>query len=154
MPEIENARVWFDPNTGRLQVNVQGPRPHGHVVLKHVTLRFEQGHGSNWETTLNRRVPKERRTEQVDASGPVAFAPGRYVRLKHDTGGLPAGTRGMISGRCLTGPEDEGKLEVVFRDYIPGSPEYGDLKVPREGLEWDTAETVRADQPEHGDSTT
>lgn len=71
MPEVENARVWFDPNTGRLQVTVQGPRPRGDVHLKHVTLRYEQGHGSSYETTLNRRVPKRQRSaETVRADQP------------------------------------------------------------------------------------
>lgn len=71
------------------------------------------------------------------ARKPVSFAPGKYVRLKSDTAGLPAGTRGMISGLVLTRPEDDGKLDVVFRSYIPGTPEYGDLKLLPEALEWD-----------------
>jgi hypothetical protein len=74
MPEVENARVWFDPNTGRLQVTVQGPQPHSDVELKHVTLRYEQGHGSSYECTLNRRPPKERRPTEADAGEPTAEA--------------------------------------------------------------------------------
>lgn len=71
---------------------------------------------------------------------PVGFAPGRYVRLKNDVGGLAAGARGMLSGLVLTRPEDCDKLEVVFASYIPGSPDYGTLSVPRENLEWDESE--------------
>lgn len=63
MAELENARVWFDPNTGRLQVTVQGRQPNNNIELRHVTLRYESGHGGSYETTLNRRLPKKRRTE-------------------------------------------------------------------------------------------
>lgn len=55
MPELKNARVWYDPNTGRLQVTVQveNGHPYGDLPLKHVTLQVEYGHGSNIEHSIS-----------------------------------------------------------------------------------------------------
>lgn len=61
MPELTGARVWYDPNTGRLQVTVQDDG-HGRdmgVGLKHVTLRFEYGPGSSNECSINRHPRRQ-----------------------------------------------------------------------------------------------
>lgn len=61
MPELKNTRVWYDPNTGRLQVTVQAENSHsyGDLPLKHVTLRVEYGHGSSTEHSI-RAYPRRR----------------------------------------------------------------------------------------------
>lgn len=61
MAELKNARVWYDPNTGRLQVTVQVENgySYGSLSLKHVTLRVEYGHGSSTEHSI-RAYPRRR----------------------------------------------------------------------------------------------
>lgn len=61
MSELKNARVWYDPNTGRLQVTVPGD-PSGRdmgVGPKHVTLRFEYSSGSSIEASI-KAYPRRR----------------------------------------------------------------------------------------------
>lgn len=52
MAELKNARVWYDPNTGRLQVTAQADQGPVELDLKHVTLRIEYGSGSSSETSI------------------------------------------------------------------------------------------------------
>lgn len=52
MTELKNVRVWYDPNTGRLQVTAQVPPVSQVPELKHVTLRMEYGSGSSSETSI------------------------------------------------------------------------------------------------------
>lgn len=62
MPELRNVRVWYDPNTGRLQVTAQGDPVARRIELKlkHITLRFEYGHGSSVETSHSAHPGKRR----------------------------------------------------------------------------------------------
>ena len=59
MPELKNARVWYDLNTGRLQVTVQADQGPVDPGLKHVTLRFEYSSGSSTETSI-KAYPRRR----------------------------------------------------------------------------------------------
>lgn len=59
MTELKNARVWYDLNTGRLQVTVQADQGPVELDLKHVTLRFEYGGGSSSETSI-KAYPRRR----------------------------------------------------------------------------------------------
>jgi len=67
MPELRNVRVWYDPNTGRLQVTAQGdPVAYRVPELKHVTLRFEYGHGSSVETSISAHPGRQRRLDELE----------------------------------------------------------------------------------------
>lgn len=61
VPELKNARVWYDPNTGRLQVTIPAEpwQEFGALDLKHVTLRVEYGHGSSREHSI-KAYPRRR----------------------------------------------------------------------------------------------
>lgn len=50
------ARVWYDPNTGRLQVTIETPTSTNRTPLKHVTVRWEWPGGSRTETRVH--VPR------------------------------------------------------------------------------------------------
>ena len=57
--ELTNVRVWYDPNTGRLQVTAQADQGPVELNLKHVTLRIEYGSGSSSETSI-KAYPRRR----------------------------------------------------------------------------------------------
>lgn len=59
MSELKNVRVWYDPNTGRMQVTAQADQGPVELDLKHVTLRIEYGSGSSSETSI--KMPRRRR---------------------------------------------------------------------------------------------